>query len=717
VVGGSLKPTADQTQGLRDLTGDGIPDYFDHGRVWIGTGTGFQPPIDVVSSGANFQFSHQTETCNGDISSTDGGLYDIDGDGKPEVIGLGGSTIIVSQLVGGSMPGVPEAGRLIGIDNGQGAKTSISYVSAKQFTSNALPFPEVVVSLVATTGAYGLGGSIAGYSYAYGKGALVFNSAADRFVFPGYRRRVVVQLLDALPDGPANPGRLVQGVATITDAWPLEPFQVSMTKQQRWLRNQVVGRVSDIFKLRAIFDPNPWALLGLQADDPRLIGANHYEYDAKFYELPLDPAEDVFNCFEMVAPLDFQATLAALTSDTLDVCRAHGFAFQISNFSWFGDAAPPLSDQNIQTRAQTLAVDDFGRPLVMEHENDIFRSDDDFCVESTYAPPVAAFPRVLNALSSRRVYACGKGSNDITVASESWVYDNRSDGAVSDGHITSHSVDKRATDTGALLNTIHDFDASYDGNGNISTLRSQRDAAIRTTSIAYDPFGIVPVQTTIDGTALPSSSVTFGYDPVSLLPLSTTDANSTQRGTEYDGFGRPVRSTVTLAGDALGVVSTTSYLGDGGGDPAGRRITVTRFTDPVAPANVATARGRSGTMFLDELGRQRRTEVSLGADYSAATLTLGSRLYDPAVEWHSSPIHFPEHRIRQAPTVPATTTRAPVIWIAWSVAMDIRLCPLRRPIPLWSGFRGAFSDHSPVMWTRWMRATPAHCSRGRRNRA
>jgi hypothetical protein len=33
VLGGGLKPTSDQQQGLRDLTGDGIPDYFDNGRV------------------------------------------------------------------------------------------------------------------------------------------------------------------------------------------------------------------------------------------------------------------------------------------------------------------------------------------------------------------------------------------------------------------------------------------------------------------------------------------------------------------------------------------------------------------------------------------------------------------------------------------------------------------------------------------------------------
>src|SRR5208337_3748931 len=94
-AGGGQKPTADQTQGLRDLTGDGIPDYYDNGQVWIGTGSGFRQRIPIATTGANFRFSHETETCDGDKSNTDGGLFDIDGDGRPEVIGLSGNTWIV----------------------------------------------------------------------------------------------------------------------------------------------------------------------------------------------------------------------------------------------------------------------------------------------------------------------------------------------------------------------------------------------------------------------------------------------------------------------------------------------------------------------------------------------------------------------------------------------------------------------------------------------
>jgi YD repeat-containing protein len=418
-----------------------------------------------------------------------------------------------------------------------------------------------------------------------------------------------VHVFDAPLENASDGGKGVQGMATITDKWPLTPFNLGLTKQERWLRIQRAGHVSDVFIMRAVSNPDPWALLGLQPDDARLIGAWHYEYDAKLYQLPSDPTENVIDCFDMVAPLDFQATLTSLNSEALDVCRDHGFAFQASNFNWHGDAPPPLSDQNTQTRVQ-VSVDDFGRPNVTDYENDVFRSDDDICIDYAYATPAAPFPRVLNALSSRRIYACGKAENRNTVESEAWIYDNRTDGSVTDGHVTSHSVDRRATDTGAVFNTIQVFDASYDGNGNVATVRTQRGGAVRTTTAIYDPFGLVPVQRTVDATGLPSITTTVGYDPITLLPTSSTDANQTTRGIDYDGFGRSVRSTVTPAGGTLGVASTTSYLGFTGGDPAGERVALTRFMELVPPANVATANGRTSTTFFDELGRRRRAEIA-----------------------------------------------------------------------------------------------------------
>lgn len=648
-IGKAQKPTTTQTQGLRDLTGDGIPDYYDASsssfpasagppQIWIGTGTGFQPPVLIVAGGVTFQFSHETETCDGKSSRTDGGLYDINGDGKPEIVGLNGNTFLVSEQTGGSSPGTPESGRLTGLSNGSGAQTTISYVSAKQFTNDPLPFPEIVVNSVSTAGTHNLGGTLDGVHYAFGRGKMVFNSALDRFVFPGFSRRVAIQLYKApkkpvfsgteshfVGPTPAPPEQLL-GIPTISDSFDLAPFSSRLTKQQRWLREQVVGQVSDVLTLRASTTTDPWSLFGVTSNDSRVTGATKYTWDAKLYETPLTSPANPIDCFDIVAPFDYQQTLASLTSQAVDVCRAHGFVFPSTTTTWHGDAAPP-SDRNIQTGTQTISVDDFGRSLLTHYQNDIFRGDDDVCAEHTYATPVTQYPRVLSALSSQRVYACGETN---TFASESWTFDHLPVNSVSDGHITSHNVDRRATDTGALLKTVHDYDTTYDAYGNIATVRTQRDNAVRTVTFGYDPFSLVPTRVNRDATGVAPNGITVEYDPISMLPLASTDPNNNRRGLDYDGFGRPVRSTSTPAGGSVGVLSTTNYLGFSGNDPEGQRISVTKFSDPVDPISVPTTPGRTSLRHFDELGRAFRTDVSLGGDYANQSLIVGWKTFDGA---------------------------------------------------------------------------------------
>ncbi|MEJ7729938.1 MAG: VCBS repeat-containing protein [Polyangiaceae bacterium] len=116
---------------LRDLTGDGIPDFVESitNQGWwvhIGTGAGFAPPVPVVVPAGGFSLSSTTELCDGSESWTTGGLFDIDGDGKPDVVKVGVSgNLEVWQLAGAWTARSPEAGRLTVIDNGHGAQTKI----------------------------------------------------------------------------------------------------------------------------------------------------------------------------------------------------------------------------------------------------------------------------------------------------------------------------------------------------------------------------------------------------------------------------------------------------------------------------------------------------------------------------------------------------------------------------------------------------------------
>jgi hypothetical protein len=215
-------------------------------------------------------------------------------------------------------------------------------------------------------------------------------------------------------------------------------------------------------------------------------------------------------------------------TNRLDVCRTHGFAFGVATESWRGHQPPPHTT-NVQTRAQALDVDDFGRVLMFMQENDRALPDDDLCVTTTYA--------------------------------------------------------------GQLLpdGTIRAFDASYDAAGNLTTLTTTRreDGATRTVTTDYEPFGLAPVRMTTEATGVLWLPVVIEYDPVSLDPLTVRNPhcspNGTLRGQEFDGFGRVLQTTVTPPDGPRGVLSTVRYLGFSDPYPLGRRIVTTHFSDPVAP--------------------------------------------------------------------------------------------------------------------------------------
>ncbi len=608
----TAKFASETVAGLRDLTGDGIPDYFNRNSVSIGTGVSFAPAISI--DGAPHGFSLQEETCDGKVSNTTRGLFDIDGDGKPEMLVLDNEVVAVYQLSAGTQLRTPDAGRLIKVDNGYGAKTQIIYISAKEDISSghAIPSPEIVVTSLKTSGAQG---SLGELRFAYGGAELVFDSSRDHFVFPGYLKRVSLRLYG----NAARP----QAMAVVADRWPLLPFNTAMTKTERWLRARRVGLLRDSFTLRGSGETNPWRLLGVDTQDARVIGVTHHEWDAKYFDVTQALGESIRDCVEMTAPYDFEQSILASMPTGVDVCRGHGFMFSRQVESWYGSQPPP-STSNIQTRSRALEVDDLGRTTLLQLDNDLRLSADDVCIETAYAAHVGNTARKFTSPASRRVTDC---TRRITYASETYAYDNLPAGQVTMGRITAHTVDRRATDNGASLGTIKTFDAEYDSMGNLVAILSQRDAHTRTARLTYDEFGLVVVGTRVEATGVPVMSTAMTYDPVSLLPVASTDINGTETGAVYDGFGRQTRTTLRAPGGQSGVVSTATYQGFEGG-PQGRRIAHKKFADPLPPAQTATTPGESSVAFFDELGRPLRTEISLGVDYQDAALVAGARNYD-----------------------------------------------------------------------------------------
>jgi RHS repeat-associated protein len=620
-----------QMSGLRDLTGDGIPDFvektFTGWQVWLGTGASFALPIPIEGE---FAITEGRDNCDGSVSTTLAGLYDIDGDGKADTVVTDGPLLRINRLTGGAgVVGSPEAGRLVSVDNGYGAVTQIGYRSAKEdgSTPHQVPQPEIVVSSVTTVDTYGLGGKQAQKVYAYGGAQLFYDPARDAFLMPGYQR--TVQLIQYPSSGIGTIPDLVRsGTAELTDTYPLVPFSQGMSQSERFGRYVRAGRVSDVSILAGVVSTDPWALLTANLNgDPRRIAVTHVEYDTRlFLEPPLPPPTDDL-CQDIIDQYDFDKTPQGQTSSAFDVCSSHGFVYQTNIMSWRGSAVPPTM-KSVSTNTVVRKVDDFGQVISVYHRNDVNRSDDDICVDTQFAVPVGADERVVSAPAQMRFWDCGPEGLDITWGAQRFEYDNLPPGSVGTGKVTSHTTDRHATDTGTFLGTIRDYDIDYDAQGNPTQIRRKQAGAQQTVTFDYDPFRLVVVSMADSGSGTVAVQSSRAVDPVSLLILSSTDANGTERGATYDGFGRTLLTTVKPKGGPVGARSSTTYAGYAGGDPLGRRVIIKSFLDPVDPTSAAVAAGRTSTVYLDELGRQRLAQIGLGADYANETLIMGARIYD-----------------------------------------------------------------------------------------
>jgi hypothetical protein len=248
---------------------------------------------------------------------------------------------------------------LIAIDNGYGAISRIDYRSAKENGTSLhnVPYPEIVVTAEGVTDGVGKLRS-AVTTYAYGGAELIFDSAEDRFIFPGYQRTVELRATDnEISDG---------NVAVITDTYGLSLFDPSMDAATRFKRYLKVGRVSDVTVLSGGLGTDPWRLTtgDLNHNTFRKSGA-HYDWDARL--LPPGPAPaGNEQCMDMMFPYDFPLSRQFAIFNASDECTRHGFVFQTTGSSWHGEpgtAEPFSSRDTVKTNTQVKSVDVSGGRL------------------------------------------------------------------------------------------------------------------------------------------------------------------------------------------------------------------------------------------------------------------------------------------------------------------------------------------------------------------
>jgi hypothetical protein len=614
-------PTApyvsEQVSGLRDLTGDGIPDFLEkvtddpvagvYWRVWPGTGTGFAAVPHRIEGGNTVALHESSERCAtpGD-SATQAGLYDIDGDGKPEVIRMrhAPSRLSVLRLQGlpTRKPGRPDAGRLIAVGNGAGALTVITYRSAKLdlLTEHQVPFPEIVVDTTTTLGTRTLGGTLAETRYAYGGAKLFFDPALDRFTMRSYTR--VIEATGVQKNGSESQ------FATVRDYHDLASFNLAQSYAKRFERYQLVGRLRSETRLGHGVAFDPWTLLAAPAlGTAKQLSADERTYDTRYIELASYSVPDAIDCFDVMYPYSWSQTISAGGQAG---CAARGLTYVSDAKTWTG---PGLT---MGTRVAVTTVDDRGNVLAARDDGDINRTDDDTCITQTFAQPGTG-TRVFHALATREVNNC-KTTGGVIHARETFEYDALAVGAVSLGRTTSHTVERRETTVGTLLATVRDFVATYDSRGNLATVVAARaeDGALRTVTLTYEPWGLVPSMTQVTAAGVPTLSTVYQHDLTTLAVTKEIDANGTERGTVRDGFDRVIQTTLRPPGAApTGITSVASYANFTASSTEPRRVTTTTYADPTLPANLATAEGTTVTTELDELGRTRQVREALGADY------------------------------------------------------------------------------------------------------
>jgi RHS repeat-associated protein len=618
---------ANATVEYRDISGDGIPDMVTHsGKVHLGTGVGFGPEMSIKQS--EFRISQVASECDGSLSRTTWGLYDMDGDGRTDVVGHGSDRLRVFSLKGSGGLRALDAGLLAKIENGHGARTEITYVSAKDegTTLHQMPYPEVVagkVRMVQETP--GMPDRLSEMRYAYGNARQIYDAISGRFVSQ-YGRTVAMTYAD-----PTTSPEVA--TAVISDTLPRS---VPGVAAEAFRMHLLAGSTQQVTTLTSATITDPRPLLTLNLGNPgaaQLMGQSTYYYDTKQSVQAGSPAN--LTCAGLLDPY-------AATATYLDTCTARGFAFSSEQEIWRGTASPQGGSlANVASGSKVLDVDAFGRVTRVFIGNDTRRDDDDLCVETTYAVPNAGgFPRVLAAVSEKRVGTCLRGNLSTVLASERYEYDQLPLGKVSVGRPTSREADRRDSQTGVVLGALQTGQIKYNGFGNPEETKTVNGALSRTTATQYDAFQLVPRSTTVTASDAVTMTTEIESHPFTLQVLSSTGPDGTAHGATYDGFGRVMTTTLKSHGGSEGVMSKTRYVGF---EPDGeaRSIETKSFDNPVPPTQVSIAVGHKTKTYLDAYGRAAMSEIDLGSDY-AEDLLVGGVLFDTngRVAFQADPFPF-----------------------------------------------------------------------------
>jgi RHS repeat-associated protein len=637
------------TTGYVDINGDGLPDLVSPGAVRLNTGAGLGPEMPLVTTDETIPFvlSVSEAKCAGYMLSTTQGLFDMDGDGRPELVVRGnGKLRILSLFETDGLYGAINAGRLREVHDGNGAYQRFVYRNLKTDEGLAihnLPSPEIALVQTDVARWSGPALTVEPTYFVYGRTKLRFDAAADRWTSPGYERVISVRGL------PIAQGAVL-GTATITDHF--QP-QDAVGNHDAFL---LAGRPRRTVTLEGTFELDSIDSLLLLFDtsaDPRWHSDTAYEYATTKQLLP-DYTGVGDDCTSIAQPWEGGSSVGIASDTDWDPpCRATGFAYTSRVTTRRGDAG--TGDDYIHSAAAIVAVDGYGRPTTVQHLGDLVKTTDDVCETIEYASSTPTW-RTLDARWRVRLRAPTSGGEfsppvcaplGAILASRRYRFDDLAEGQVSVGKVTHEIVDRRSA-TGSLVDSWTDRVYYYDLFGNVERADEETGGGLsrRTEYLGFDPFRLVSGFRTVtaDGTSLILPQVTE-FDPHTLAVTSTTDVNGVETRRGYDGYGRDTRISWVDPDDGVEYIGATSaYAGETVVaappafadertmdlvDPLGRSVSRRTWSSKVPLASYdagATAPGPLETWetsWFDALGRVRYQQRALGADYAGASLVLG----------------------------------------------------------------------------------------------
>ncbi len=614
-----------QTAGLIDLNGDGSPDwvYLDQRNRWyvrFGTGAGWGAPKRIHGP---FELSLTRGTCGG-ASGTVAGLFDTDGDGRPEIVVADGTRLQRYSLADSLRnPGALQAGRLRVVGNGAGAQTLVFYKNAKtdNRSPHQIPQPEVVVDriYVSVPGRYS--DPDTGVRFAYGDARLVFDPLSGTWRFPGYGRRVQLRGIGSLG--------VTTGWAVIESALPWPTADASFSELA------TVGSTATVDRLVGEFNSDPYVLINVDIEqDSRWRGRSLKQYSV--LELPTSGS--------LSASIDERCSSAhpfSVNPSQADPVHCHREAIvRLKQDTYWTGTQPPdgFGTNNVFGRSQITKFDDLGRPIEIHHYGDLRSPRDDSCLHASYAEPTDAAHFAVDIIHAVRVDDCGarKDGQGLVknLAGIRYEFDDLSgpslQGKYKVGLPTKRILEQYNTSTGAKISeyTTHEFQYEANAGRGIKRITSTRlvgSPAQYVVDFTRDHFGLTVTKAVESGSDSDTALVhQVGISVWPSIPDSVTGPNGEEDLVYHDPLGRPVLHSIRIAGQEWAVESFHRRKGLLGPTMLTRRYTGFVRVD----SDLASAPALRDTAVFDALGRLIYTKQSLGADYDDRTLVSGLTFRD-----------------------------------------------------------------------------------------